>query len=320
MAGSLNYIQTGGTVTISGRNQQNTRGKLEILNNGSLFNMSGGNLIIVNGGGDPAYFGDLNIVPESSSVTGGTIQLGTTNTIAGATQTFYLNSAARLWNLTIDGTTNIKTVYLRVNPLVLGKNLTINGNSIFSAGTQGWNVSIGGDLTNNNNNSAIGLTNGGYQPGKSTQITTFTGTGLISGVASNLTNFANFVLASSGTVTLGNNSNIRINGNMNLSSGILADGGQNISLAGNIDNNAVHTSSSTSGGIEMAGTQLQIISGNGYGIFGNLILNNASNIEMHDNSVVNGQLTFTQGNLYIDDYLLTIGPNATISGQRMLPG
>ncbi len=59
-AGVLSYTQSSGAVTINGNNSvapYNDDAKLEILNSGSQFNMSGGTLTIVNGGG--GAFGDL---------------------------------------------------------------------------------------------------------------------------------------------------------------------------------------------------------------------------------------------------------------------
>ena len=314
--GSLSYTQSGGSVTVRGMNQNATnqqRAKLEILNSGSQFNMSGGTIAIINGGGNSSYFGDLNIVPSGYSVSGGTITLGSASTNA-AYLTFYVNASAPLYNLIVDGTTNNKIVNLRINPLVLNNNLTINGNSQFLA--NGFNVSIGGSLTNNNNNAGTGTSVGGYQAGSSMQVTTFDGTGAqgIAGSGTNLTNFAKLVIASTGTVTLLSNTALRVNGNLTLSSGTLNDGSNNITVTGNVDNWATHTSLTTSGGIIMAGAQVQVISGSGSGIFGNIVLNNPAGINLVDNSVINGELTFTNGTLYIDDYLLTFGTSASVGG------
>jgi hypothetical protein len=309
--GSLNYTQSGGTVTISGKIQNNTRAKFEILNSGSQFNMSAGNIVIVEGGGSGSYFGDILLTPESNNISGGTIQIGNSST---TNLGFLLNATSPLWNLTIDGTTTNKTVDLRINPLTISNNLTISGNSVFRA--NGFNVNIGGSLTNNNSNASAGNTVGGYQPGTSAQITTFDGTGSqsIAGSGSNLTNFANLVIATSGSVSLSSSSNIRVNTKLTLSSGTLNDGSNNITVIGNISNSAAHSSSTTSGGIIMSGSEKQTISGSGSGIFGNVTLNNSLDVDMVDNSVINGRLTFSNGNLYIDDYLLTFGVNATISG------
>ncbi len=312
--GSLIYTQSGGNVLIKGLNQQNTRAKFEVLNTGSQFNMSGGSLAMVNGGGDPNYFGDIQIVPETSSVSGGDINIGTTNTTAGANTIFYLNSLSPLWNLNIDATTRDKIVNLRVNSLVLNNDLTIYGNSEFHA--NGLNINLGHNLINNNSNAGSGITTGGYQAGTSAQITTFDGEGAqtIAGAGANLTNFANMVITSSSSVSLAANSSLRVNGCLNINSGILNDGSNTITVTENISNTGTHNSSSASGGIILTGSQQQVISGNGACKFGNVNINNPSGVNMTDNSEIDGVLTFTQGSIYIDDYLLTFGINATISG------
>lgn len=311
--GSLNYTQSNdaSVVTIAGQNANNSRAMLEILNTGSKFNMSGGTLNIT-GSFNSSSYNDLYLAPDSSTVTGGTILFG--STVTPANTNFNAVTSVPLYNLEVDATTNNKTVDLRIYPLTLKNNLTINGNSVFKA--NGLNVTIGGNLTNENANATTGLNTGGYQPGSSSQVTTFNGAGTknITGSGANLTNFACLTINSTGTVLLNPNSNIKVNSNLALNKGILDDGGNSITLVGNVDNNATHTSSIAGGGLYFEGSQPQVISGSGTGVFGNVTLNNTTGINMVDNSVVNGALTFTYGSLYIDDYLLTLGANATIGG------
>jgi len=311
--GSLNYSQSNSSsiVTIAGSNANNARGMLEILNTGSKFNMSGGTLNITGSFNSSAY-NDLYLAPDTSNVTGGTILFG--SSVSPANTDFNLVTSVPLYNLEVDATTNNKILDLRIYPLTLANNLTINGNSIFK--TNGLNVTIGGNLINTNSNATSGLNVGGYQPGVSTQITTFNGSGSknISGIGANLTNFANLTINSLGTLLLNPNSNIKINNNLTLNSGTLDDGGNSISLIGNVKNSAVHASSIAGGGISFEGSQPQVISGSGTGLFGNVVLNNTTGISMVDNSVINGKLTFTFGSLYIDDYLLTLGTGASIGG------
>jgi hypothetical protein len=311
--GSLNYTQSNeaSTVTIAGRNASDERSMFEILNQGSKFNMSGGRLII-SGSFDNSSHTDLYLAPDSSTVTGGTIVLGTTETPSGTA--FNIVSSVPLYNVEIDASVNTKTADLRIYPLTIKNNLVIIGNSIFRA--NGLNITIGGNLINNNSSSGTGLNSGGYQPGTSGQLTTFNGSGTntISGSGSNLTNFAHLNVAKTGSLTLTPNSNIRINGNLNLLSGTLEDGGNNISLAGNMVNNAEHASTMPGGGIVLEGSQTQTISGNGTGIFGNLTLNNTTGISMVDDATIKGILTFSRGSVYIDDYLITLGVNASIGG------
>lgn len=309
--GSLNYSQSGNsTVTIAGRQATNSRAMFEVLNTGSAFNMSGGTLNIIGNFNNSSY-NDLYLAPESSTVTGGAIVFGNAST---PNSQFNAVTSVPLWDMEVDGNTNNKYLNLRIYPLTLQNDLTINGNSEFRA--NGLDLTIGNSLINNNSNAGSGFSVGGYQAGSKTQTTTFNGTtnSSIVGSGTNLTNFSNLVNASTGILALGANSNIRINKNLTLSSGYIEDNGNEIILIGNIENNAAHISSVSGGGIIFEGTQEQVISGNGLGIFGNVDINNSTSVNMVDNSVINGELNFTNGNIYIDDYLLTFGKNATITG------
>ncbi|NJK93803.1 MAG: hypothetical protein HC905_01705 [Bacteroidales bacterium] len=309
-SGSLNLTQSGGNMLIRGANQITSRGKLEILNAGSAFNISGGTITIENGGGSNAWFGDVLFDPDNYSVSNGTLRLGnsaTTNT------SFLINVVCPLWNLEIDGTTTSKIADVRISPLTIKNNLNIEGNAQFRA--NGWDVNIGGNLTNNNSGSSAGLTTGGFQAGSNKQVTTFNGSNqVISGIAGNLTNFANLKIWSTGSVSLANNTNLEINKTFSLVSGTFSDEGNTVNILGNIDNSATHFSSTASGGLRLSGTSRQIISGSGSGKFGNITLNNPNDVAMVDNSEIDGILNFTQGSLYIDDYQLTLGVNATIAG------
>ncbi|MDP4115603.1 MAG: hypothetical protein Q8903_05685 [Bacteroidota bacterium] len=311
--GSLNYYQSGGSVFVAGQNANNARAMFEILNSGSKFQMSGGTLILANNFND-ANYQDLYLTPESSSVTGGTIQFGSLNTTPAVSQ-FNIVASSPLWNVTVDGY-NTPVVNLQVYSLVVNNDLLINGNSVFNA--NGLDVSIGHNLTNNNTGGTpAGISSGGYQPGSLTQNTTFNGTSsqVISGAGSNLTNFANLIVATSGTLSLNANSAVQVNGNLTLKSGILSDGANAINVLGNIENDAIHQSSDINGGIRLiSNSGRQVISGNGSGTFGNVELVNNNGINMIDNSVINGQLKFTSGSLYIDDYLLTLGASSSVIG------
>jgi hypothetical protein len=121
------------------------------------------------------------------------------------------------------------------------------------------------------------------------------------------------------TKTLTNSpiSHITVNGNLTINSGSLVDDGNTIHILKNVENNATHSSSNgTTGGMNFNGSAEQIMSGNGSGTFGNIIINNSGSkgIMMTDDSRINGQITFTSGYFYIDDYTLTLGTSATIAG------
>ena len=322
-AGSLVYNQSGGTVTVKGNSFDATRSMFEVLNTGSQFNVTGGNIIIVKAG---SSYADFYLEPGSYIVNGSngghTVTIGNSSTAAA--QTFKLNATAPLWNLTVDGTTNNKTASLSINAISILHNLTINGNGSVGTGSvfkaNDLNVTIGGSLINNNLSSATGTNVGGYQAGvaaSSTQTTTLTGTGNITGTGSNLTNFANLTigsLTSTPSINLGSSSNIRVNTNLTLTSGTFADAGNTITAMGNVSNAAIHSSSTTAGGILLANSAKQTITTTGTGKFGNITLNNASGADVIGDSWITGQLTLTSGLLYINDYKLVMDVNSTFGG------
>ena len=131
--GILNYTQSGGAVTINGNGATAGYGKLEVLNTGSSFNISGGTLTIVRGGG--TTYGDLYLRPDSSSVTGGTIVF--TNVIPNILQNYSLDANIPLNNLTITGAAGAglnANLGLIVSPLVLNGTLTLtNTQSTFNS-------------------------------------------------------------------------------------------------------------------------------------------------------------------------------------------
>jgi len=311
--GSLSYSQSGSSeVTIAGRNAINSRSMLEVLNAGSKFDMSGTSKLTLTGNFNNATgTTDLYLAPEFSTVTGGTVVFGSSATLSPS---FNMVTSVPLWNVTVDGTTSSKEVNLRIYPLTLKGSLAIEGNSVFKA--NGLDVTIAGNLTNGNGDAGSGVTTGGYQAGLPTQTTTFNGSSnqIVEGSGSNLTNFGNVVAASLGTLTLNPNTNIRVNRNLTISRGILSDGGNTITQIGDVFNQAVHLSSTTTGGLRFEGTQPQLLSGSGSGILGNVLVSNSMGITARDNFQINGVLTFNSGSIYLDDYLLTLGVNAAIAG------
>ena len=156
--GALNYLQSGGVTTIYGNNLAASRAKLEVLNPGSVFNMSGGGTIsLINAGG--TTFGDLYLVPESYSITGGTIQIGENTSTIG--QTFNLFASCPLYNISLGTSSVNQRLNLNVYPCNVLNDLTINGNSEFLA--NGLNVNVKGNFLNTNSNSSPGINVGGFQ-------------------------------------------------------------------------------------------------------------------------------------------------------------
>ena len=287
--------------------------------------MSGtSSLRLIRGGG--TSFGDLFLQAASNTVTGGTIlcQQGG----IGTPQTYSINSLVPLFNLTVNGNSATNTATARVisNPLTIKGTLLINNDFSFFSGN-GINVNMQGSLVNNNSSNTIGINAGGYQSGTVTQITSFnssTGNQTITGLAGNLTNFAHLQINNtflSGNVSLGANTNIRVNEDLLLTAGTLNDAGNTITSIGDIHNSATHASVA-SGKIICQGSVKQFIGGNGTGKFGNLTIDNFAGVSSTANQTINKILNLNNGSLFIDAYVLRLAETAsvtgTFSGSRMI--
>lgn len=300
-SGVLSYVQTGGDVVINGQAALATRAKLEVLNTGSVFNMSGGTLTIVRGGG--TTFGDLYLRPATSYVTGGEIiftQVPSIGPVVNANQNYSLESNVPLNHLTVAGKTTATaynaTVNLMVSPLVLNGNLNIaNGRSFFN--TNNIDVTIKGDLINN----------GAYNFG--TNKTTFDGIDQsVSGTS--VTNF--YDLTVSPTSTLNVSSSFTVNRHLVIESGSLVLGNKTLTLLGNLSVDGSYTDDNVNGGIRLQGSSQQQVQGNGQ--FGKLELNNSLGARLLSSINLQGSLILTSGILDIGSWQLTLGSASTISG------
>ena len=179
---------------------------------GSTFNQTGGSIVIRNpGNGNLGY---VNMNTSSSSVLGGTLQIGDYGTLTA--QTIQINSTIPVYNLT-DSSANA-TAQLMTN------NLTVINNVLITAGTL--------DANNLNINVQKNWTNQGtFIPGTGT--VTFSGsTGSIITRAAGET-FNNLTInKSSSDVSLG--SSVIVNGTLNFTSARLFLGNNNLTLNGSV--------------------------------------------------------------------------------------
>lgn len=310
-SGSLNFIQSGGIVTIHGKTRIQNRAMLEIVNSGSLLSLSGGTISFDRPSALGTTFNDIYLRPDSSQIAGGVLQMGLPSSTSGFD--FKLNTSSPLWDVSIGNVASNQFLTTEVLATTILNDFSINVGSEFRA--NGLDLFIGRNFINNNISASPGIDFGGFKPGSITQTTTFNGTGFqqISGSGSNLTNFANLTIDAGSTVALLTNSELRVNNRLNHKSGTFNDGENIISVIGNIINTANHSSPTNLGGIRLAGVQTQVLSGVG-ATYGNIIIDNSSGVSMVNNTTINGRLTFTNGSLYIDDYLLTFGEIASIGG------
>jgi fibronectin-binding autotransporter adhesin len=309
--GVLKYTQSGGTLTVGSNGAPaSTRAMFEVLNYGSSVTMSGGTLVIVRSQG--GSLASLYLAPYSSSITGGTVQIGNNSTPAA--QNITINSTSSLYNLTIDNSSATPpTAALYVSGLAVLNDLTINSGTTFNA--SGLNLNIGGDFTNS----------GTYTTGNNT--TTFNGNAGAQTVSLNsATSFYNLTINNSSvsgdSVTLsGSQASTTVNNVLTLTDGIFSDGGKTINALGNVVNSATHASTGA-GKIVMGGSAAQTISGSGSGAFGALEINNSANVLTSARITINDSLIFTNGVLNIASNQLILGSSfnysGTVSASRMI--
>ncbi|MCG8698142.1 MAG: hypothetical protein MI922_08815, partial [Bacteroidales bacterium] len=294
-AGVLKYAQSGGALTVNGRNANTTNAKFEVLNTGSNFDMSAGTINIVRGGGGSTY-GDLYLRAETSSVTGGEIIFSQTGITS--TEDYILDATIPLNDLTITGNNGRDaTVTLLISPLTVNGDLTLsNANSILDANTSfDIDVTINGDFTNSgtyNHYSNQTIFNGGAQNILGTTVNTF------------------YDLNVNPITSLTLNNNITVQNDLDLSSGTLICGSNTVYVSGNVDNNATYTD--VNSGIVLNGSSQQYLSGTG--TFGQLELNNSSGARLSNGITLQKDLVLTQGILDINKYLLILGVNSNIQG------
>jgi len=299
--GILKYIQSGGVVTINGNAANASYAKLEILNAGSLFNMSGGTLTIVNG--DGTVFGDLYLRPASSAVTGGTIVFS--HNFSGSPQSYLLESTANLFNITVTGRTAATAANaalgLMVSPLAINGSLTLtNANSLFNCNSK--NLSIKGDLINNGPLAPVAFITG-------TNTTTFNG-GIQSISGARVSNFNNLTVSSLNSLTV--NNSFTVNQNLTIGTGSLILGNKKVTVYGDLTNNGAYTDDNTVGGVSLSGTVLQQIYGTG--AYGRLEINNNSGASLNNDIMLQNDLLLTLGIFKISSNLLTLSQNSKIIG------
>lgn len=146
-SGTLTYKQSGGSVTIGKYTApEPTRAMLEVVNNGSRFEHTGGTLTFVQGitGAGPS----LHLTPTHHN-TGGTAEIIIANADSPDDfhiQNFGIQSSIPLNSLTINSNNGPK-VHLISNNLELKGNLLINTGATMDAA--GRNLTVHGNFTNN---------------------------------------------------------------------------------------------------------------------------------------------------------------------------
>ena len=304
ITGALVYNQTGGTVTVSGRNSNNTRGVFEIdANTGSSFTMTGSSVLNVQRQTNGTGYADVFINPLSSNVAStSTITVG----LATATtqSNFRINIAPAIGNLIVQNGagTNAQTVRMYSNPLIVGGTLTIPTPSVLI--TNSLNVSIAGDL----------VCSGTYTGGNNN--TTFNGTAAQAGQLSSTSTFFDFTVSKTTGTALTLSGTSPTLQNLYILSGILDVGPLALDVRRNITNNSSQIGTGSILIYSTTALSNTITSSNGS--FTNITLGGTAaskSIGVNGNSLIKGVLTFPASNtryFNIGSYRLTFDVNASV--------
>ncbi|MBI5475607.1 MAG: Ig-like domain repeat protein [Ignavibacteriales bacterium] len=295
MNGRITSIVAGGIVTISGGTVAVAAGGtvgtgsnsiFEIAN--STFSMSNGTVSIASSNINTAL-PDVNINQIGNPITGGTFLI----TIGSVTDTITVSSNVPFYNFQVQNGTAPVLALLRNNNLQVQNNLTITSGTLDA---NNRNISVGGNWSNSgsfiNTGSTVTFN------GASSQVLTKSGGETFNYLTIN---------KSSGTITLGNA--VTVSGNLDFTSGTFDDGGNIVTVKGDISNSALHTGS---GKILLNGSSTSHTL-SGTGTYSNLELNDPLNASLSSSPTINGSLTLTSGTLTVGLLnTLTIGNGGSI--------
>lgn len=294
--GILRYQQTGGTV-IAGNDEAtvNNRGVFEILNSGSSFVMTGGDLYIARSQSNPTLSAFYFNPDESNIGTSADIHIG--HSITPASQIIGIYAGKPLPGLRINNTSATNPVAkLEVVPAVISSLLEIDAGAVFDANSL--------DLTLNGNMMASGT----YTPNGNTTYFSGSGEQTINGGGAAVSFYNIDKTASNNLVLNTGNTPLIVSNSLALRGGTFTDNGNTISVQGTVLNNATHVNNGSGDGIMLNGNAPQILEGNG--TFGKLTINNPGGV----NIPVGNQLTITQS-LKMQAGILNIGNNLFDIGQ-----
>jgi hypothetical protein len=330
------YIQSGGTVTVTGGSGVGANfSSFSLTYTGNVFNMSGGTLIINNrpnlgtSGLRGAIF--INSDPANVSVTGGTVVMDANNAI-----NYRVTSRASFWNVVLRGTGGVRTLELlgttsgtggginepsvAIQPLVVLNDFIIENNAIFV--TNNTDVTVGGNFE---------IRNGGtYTHGTNT--TSINGSGvssLIFGSTTATQTFNNLTINKTNAtdevvITTGRpgptNAAVQVNGTLTVARGVFDYSSFVASAQGavTLGNGVIVGKSASTGRLLVNGPSTQTINSSIASVH-NLEINNGNNVTLATNNLaILGTLTLTAGVFDINIFRLTIGaassPAANISG------
>jgi hypothetical protein len=255
----------------------------------------GANTLTLNGTVSGMSGTNLMTGSASSNLTiGGTGALGTLFFNQGTDGTTN-NIATFTMNRTTSGTVTLG------NKLVSGTALTLTNGQLLMNNQP---LTLNGTFTGSSANNLVGSASSTLTIGGSGTLGTLFFSQATPGVSNMVAAFT-LNRASSGLATLGSAMNVG-GGALNLTTGTLADGGNTITLTGNITGTGTHTGS---------GKIMMVLSGATISgaTLANLELNNAGGFSLSGSPTVNGFLIITAGKLTLGTNNLNLGTTASIS-------
>ena len=292
---TTNFTMSGGTMICADVSTTSTNAPFDISVSGSAFNMSGGTILINRSGGSNTGINITGVT--SSSVTGGTFQIGDTDT--PASNIMQINSIVPFYNLTVVNANS--TAKLLTNSLVVKNNLTVTAGILLA---NNLNLNVGGNWSNS----------GTFTAGTGT--VTFDGTSAQSITKSGGETFNHLVFSNAGTKTLG--SNITANGNITINTGAPVDvsaSNYSITTKGNFSNAGTFTA--RSGSVTLSGTSAQTIGGTSTTNFYTLVINNSAGVKLTSAQNVTNLLTVTNGTFNTQNNAFTLVSTSRTQSARI---
>lgn len=304
------YIQSGGTVTLTGNAVSGDYAVFSLTYTGCVFNMSGGTLVVQNranlGTGSLRGAIFINSDPANFSVTGGTVIMEADNAIS-----YRVTSRVPFWNVILRATSDDRTFELlgttsgdggganepslSIQPLIVYNDFTIetNGSNEATFVANNANVTVGGNFE---------IQNGSvYTHGSNT--TTINGAGvssLIFGSTTATQTFNNLIInkdasTDEAVITTGRaapDAVIQVNGTLTITQGIFDYGSFVVSAKAGITLAAgvVVGKTSSTGKLLINGTTAQTLSSNNSFIY---------NLELDNSTTPATALTLTTGELSV---------------------
>ncbi len=294
--GVLKYIQTAGDVQIGvSSGGINSRGMLEILNEGSEFTYTGGTLTLVQQNASTPEISSLLLDPTTYNLSASTINIFNSLTPAGQND-FGINSSIPLNNLIINGTNN-PTVNLKIKGLSLIGDLTIDTGATLNS--KGFPIELQGNWANNG--TFMASANEVLFLGYNAQT-----------IKGNTTFYKLTKQSGGDKLSLGASTDITVDYILSLLDGSIDDNGNSIFVKRDIINEG-EIISGVGNGVVLNGTTTQRIYGNG--TYEKIFLNNSNGFTQEEGNVITikENLQMESGVLDIGKNLIVFEENATIN-------